>query len=179
MGKTKRSIKQDCLAISASRDFPEQIGQLPTGTYIIGEKETKTIPQQGAVYARVSSHDQKEDLQRQLQRLREYAKSNQLIRRKEVFEIASGLNGHRRKLTRLLADSSISFIIVEHRDRLTLFGFEYLQAALKATKRRIIVMNPVQCKDDLVQDMIDILTSFCARLYRQRSARNRKKKNAK
>lgn len=124
----------------------------------------------------MSSHDQREDLQKQLQRLRDYANKNKLIITKEVSEIASGMNMRRKKLLNLLKNKAIDFIIVEHRDRLTRFGYEYLQTALLSANREIIVINNSECKDDLVQDMIDILTSFCAKLYGQRSARNRKKK---
>lgn len=77
---------------------------------------------------------------------------------------------------RLLSDPEVTTIIVEHRDRLARFGFEYIEAALMAQGRKIIVMEPGKVKDDLVQDMIEVLTSFCARLYGKRSARNRVKK---
>lgn len=77
---------------------------------------------------------------------------------------------------RLLSDPEVTTIIVEHRDRLARFGFEYIEAALMAQGRKIIVMEPGEVKDDLVQDMIEVLTSFCARLYGKRSARNRVKK---
>ncbi|MGC9781533.1 MAG: recombinase family protein [Candidatus Heimdallarchaeota archaeon] len=74
--------------------FPEKIEQLPTGTYLIlREEEQASKQKKGAIYARVSSHDQKEDLQRQLQRLRDYANENNLLITKEVSEIASGMNG--------------------------------------------------------------------------------------
>jgi predicted site-specific integrase-resolvase len=95
---------------------------------------------------------------------------------KTVTEIGSGLNGRRRKLMRLLSDPEVTTIIVEHRDRLARFGFEYIETALMAQGRKIIVMEPGEVKDDLVQDMIEVLTSFCARLYGKRSARNRVKK---
>lgn len=123
--------------------FPEKIEQLPTGTYLIlREEEQKTSQQQqGALYARVSSHDQREDLQRQLQRLRDYANKNKLIITKEVSEIASGMNERRKKLLNLLKNKAIDFIIVEHRDRLTRFGYEYLQIALLSANREIIVIN--------------------------------------
>lgn len=77
---------------------------------------------------------------------------------------------------RLLSDPEVTTIIVEHRNRLARFGFEYIEAALMAQGRKIIVMEPGKVKDDLVQDMIEVLTSFCARLYGKRSARNRVKK---
>jgi len=74
---------------------------------------------------------------------------------------------------RLLMDSTVTGIVVEHRDRLARFGSEYLEAALAASGRRLIVVDSSEMNDDLVQDMIAVLTSFCARLYGRRSARNR------
>jgi putative resolvase len=56
------------------------------------------------------------------------------------------------------------------------FGFEYVEAALRAQGRRIAVVDSEEVKDDLVQDMIEVLTSFCARLYGRRSAKNKAKK---
>jgi predicted site-specific integrase-resolvase len=67
----------------------------------------------------------------------------------------------------------VGIIVVEHRDRLARFGSEYIEAALNATGRRLIVVDAGEMKDDMVQDMIDVLTSFCARLYGRRSAKNR------
>lgn len=73
----------------------------------------------------------------------------------------------------LLENPSVSIIVVEHRDRLARFGSDYIIASLKAANRVLEVVNETECKDDLVQDMMDVLTSFCARLYGKRSARNR------
>jgi predicted site-specific integrase-resolvase len=73
----------------------------------------------------------------------------------------------------LLSDKTISAIVVEHRDRFARFGSEYLEAALCAAGRQLIVVDPTEMNDDLAADMIAILTSFCARLYGRRSARNR------
>ncbi len=64
-------------------------------------------------------------------------------------------------------------------DQQTRFGFEYLETSLRATNRKIMVINETECNDDLVQDMIDVLTSFCARLYGRRSAKRRAKKALK
>ncbi|MGI8312265.1 IS607 family transposase [Saccharopolyspora hattusasensis] len=88
-------------------------------------------------------------------------------------EVGSGLNGNRPKLRKLLVDPRVSTIVVEHRDRLARFGVEHLESALAATGRRIVVLNPEEVKDDLVRDMVDVLTSMCARLYGRRSARKR------
>ena len=85
-----------------------------------------------------------------------------------VTEVGSGLNGRRPKLARLLADPQVTTIVVEHRDRLARFGIEQLQAALAAQRRRIVVADGGETTDDLVGDMIAVLTSFCARLYGRR-----------
>jgi putative resolvase len=130
-------------------------------------------PSTVALYARVSSHDQRRDLDRQLARLSRFAVESGLHVVESVAEVGSGLNGKRRKLLRLLSDAKVGAIVVEHRDRFARFGSEYLEAALAASGRRLIVVDPAEMNDDLVQDMIAILTRFCARLYGRRSARNR------
>ncbi len=157
-----------------SGNLPRPTEQLATGTILV--HEIPTITNNAVLYARVSSTSQKEDLIRQLQRLRDYAASNGLTIIKEVTEIGSGMNGKRKKMLDILKDPSASIIIVEHKDRLTRFGFEYISHALESCGREIRVINQTECVNDLVQDMIDVLTSFCARLYGQRSARNRAKR---
>jgi putative resolvase len=125
------------------------------------------------VYARVSSHDQRPDLDRQVARLVGWATDNGLSVDEVVTEVGSGMNAKRKKLARLLADSSAATLVVEHRDRLTRFGIEHIEAALSAQGRRIVVVDQGEVDDDLVRDMTEILTSFCARLYGRRGARNR------
>lgn len=158
-----RWFRADILPIPSTR--------LPTGTILVhpepqGERGV-------ALYARVSSGDQKKDLERQLARLVQYAAKKNLKVVEATSEIGSGLNGHRPKLLRLLRDKEIGAIVVEHRDRLARFGSDYIEAALAAAGRRLVVMDPTERKDDLVQDMVDVLTSFCARLYGKRAAKNR------
>src|ERR1700756_5714632 len=75
-----------------------------------------------------------------------------------------------------LANPKIQTIVVEHRERLMRFGAEYVEAALTAQERKLLVMESSEVNDDLVQDMIEVLTSFCARLYGRRSARHKAKK---
>ena len=128
------------------------------------------------MYARVSSSDQRVDLDRQAARLLEYATANKLVVTKTVMEVASGMNGRRPALRRLLADPSIHVIVVEHRDRLMRFGFEFVESALTAQGRRLMVMDEAELDDDLVRDMTEVLTSFCARLYGRRSAAARAKR---
>ncbi len=90
-----------------------------------------------------------------------------------VCEVGSGLNGKRPKLRRILPGPSATVITVEHRDRLARFGVEYLDAALAAQGRRVLVADAEETADDLVRDMIEVLSSMCARLYGRRGVRNR------
>jgi predicted site-specific integrase-resolvase len=82
-----------------------------------------------AVYARVSSADQKGDLDRQVARVTAWATAQQISVDKVVVEVGSALNGHRRKFLALLGFRSVQRIVVEHRDRFCRFGLEYVQAA--------------------------------------------------
>jgi putative resolvase len=83
------------------------------------------------------------------------------------------MNGHRQGLTRLLSNSDIKVVIVERRDRLAGFGFEYIEAALAAQGRKIVVVEAKEVDDDVVRDLHEVIVSMCARLYGKRSARHR------
>ena len=87
--------------------------------------------------------------------------------------VGSGMNGARARARRLLADPAASVIVVEYRDRLGRVNTELAEAALAAYGRRLVVLDDSEVTDDLVRDMIEVLRSFCARLYGRRSARNR------
>jgi predicted site-specific integrase-resolvase len=151
--------------------LPVRATQLETGTILVHPEP----PAKGgvALYARVSGSDQRADLERQLERLSLYAVRNGLQVTKAVSEVGSGLNGGRRKLMQLLADPDVSVIVVEHRDRLARFGSEYIEGAMAASGRRLVVVEDAEMGDDLVQDMVEVMTSLCARLYGRRSAKNR------
>jgi predicted site-specific integrase-resolvase len=125
-----------------------------------------------AVYARVSSADQKADLDRQVVRVTAWATDQQITVDKVVVEVGSALNGHRRQFLVLLRDQSVHRIVVEHRDRFCRFGSEYVRAALAAQGRDLVVVGAAEVDDDLVRDMTEILTSMCARLYGKRAAEN-------
>jgi putative resolvase len=88
-------------------------------------------------------------------------------------EVGSGMNGARAKVRRLLADPKVTVVVVEHRDRLGRMNTELVESALSAHGRRLVVLDTGDVDDDLVRDMVEVLTSFCARLYGRRSARNR------
>ncbi|GHJ39901.1 IS607 family transposase [Streptomyces sp. TS71-3] len=127
------------------------------------------------LYARVCSHDQKGDLERQVDRLARWAAAagHRVVRVES--EIASGMNGGRAKAKRLLADPAVQ-VVVEHKDRLGRMNVELVEAALSATGRRLVVLDDGEAEDDLVRDMVEVLTSFCARLYGRRSAKIRARK---
>lgn len=154
--------------------LPVPAEQMPTGTVIVHAELPKTIGV--ALYARVSSSDQKNDLDRQLARLTEFAVANKLSIVDAVKEVGSGMDGHRRGLLRLLRDPKAQTIIVEHRDRLMRFGFEYVESTLAAQGRSVMVMEPTELADDVVRDLHEVIVSMCARLYGKRSAKNRAKK---
>lgn len=162
--------------------MPVRCYQAPSGTIIVDVEGTAGDPGQpsasptrrgAALYARVSGHDQKPDLERQLARLRSYCRTTGLAVVREIKEIGCGLNGHRERLASLLSDAEVTTIVVEHRDRLMRFGADYVEAAMAASGRRLVVIDETEMKDDLVEDMIDVMTSFCARLYGRRSAGRR------
>ncbi|MDD2675904.1 MAG: IS607 family transposase [Methylacidiphilaceae bacterium] len=154
--------------------LPVPAEQLPTGTVIVHAEPTQ--PDGVALYARVSSADQKADLDRQLARLTEFALSKRLPIVKAVKEVGSGLNGHRKGMIGLLRDPKIGVILVEHRDRLMRFGFEYMEAALAAQSRSILVVEPDERTDDLTRDLHEVIVFLSARLYGKRSAQDRAKK---
>ncbi len=131
------------------------------------------------LYARVASADQQADLDRQVARLSAFAAEQGMRVAKVIGEVGSGLDGQRKGLLAALRSPDYRAVVVEHRDRLARFGSEYIEAALAAQGRRLIVVDAAEVKDDLVQDMIDVLTSMCARLYGRRSARQRAEKALK
>lgn len=154
--------------------LPVPAEQLPTGTVIVHAEVA--APSGVALYARVSSADQKADLDRQLARLMEYAVAHKLPIIDAVKEVGSGMNGHRKGMLRLLRNPEARTILVEHRDRLMRFGFEYVEAALAAQGRTLMVIEPEELADDIVRDLHEVIVSMCARLYGKRSAKHRAQK---
>ncbi|MGH8323524.1 MAG: IS607 family transposase [Steroidobacteraceae bacterium] len=145
--------------------------QLPTGTIIV--REPKSAATGAALYARVSSADQKDDVTRQMRRLRDYAAARGYQVVAEVTEIASGLNDERPKLKKMLTDARVGVVVVEHRDRLTRFGYGYIVTLLEHQGRRVEAVFPTDTGDGLVDDVVAVITSMAARLYGRRNAKRR------
>lgn len=146
--------------------------QLPSGTIIVNDPASNGSASI-AIYARVSSSDQKGDLQRQVQRLRDYCAANGYRIEKEVTEIASGLNDNRPKSIKRISDRSVGKIVVEHKDRATRFGINYIKAILESNGRQIEVINETDTKDELIDDFASIITSMAARIYGRRSSKRK------
>ena len=152
-----------------------------TGTIFIlnpfkNENNEDNLKNKVVLYARVSSSENKTNLESQLEKLRLFAsaKGYQIV--KEIKDIGSGLNDNRSKLNELFEKELNNFeiLLVEHKDRLTRFGFNYIDILLKSHNKKIEVINLVDNnKEELIQDFVSVITSFCARIYSQRiSKRN-------
>jgi len=149
--------------------------QAPSGTIIV-EAETKPPAREErvAIYARVSSAEHKENLERQVERLVQYCTVRGYQVAQITKEIASGVNDSRPKLLTLLKDRQTTRIVVEHKDRLTRFGFRYLETLLELQGRTIEVVNVAENdQEDLIADLVAIVYSFTARLYGQRRAKRK------
>jgi len=138
------------------------------------EQEPSSQIQKVAVYARVSSAENKPNLDSQASRLVAYCSAKGYQVTKVVKEIGSGVNDSRPKFLALLEDQSIRLIVVEHKDRGTRFGFRYIETLLRGQGRTIEVVNQADNgMEDLLADLTSIIYSFCARLYGQRRAKRK------
>ncbi len=147
--------------------------QLPSGTVIVEVSPTPPAirPQKVAVYARVSSAENRKNLEGQAERVAAFCAVKGWQVAKVVKECGSGINDQRPQFLALLADTSISHIVIEHKDRCSRFGVAYIQTLLKTQGRELVILNEAEeGQDDLMQDFVAIITSFCARLYGRRRA---------
>ena len=152
--------------------------QMDTGTILVLEDETeKPASMKTAVYARVSSAENRSNLDSQAERLVAYCAARGYQVAKVVKEIGSGINDSRPKFLALLADQGIGTIVIEHKDRGTRFGFRYIETLLDVQDRKIEVVNQAENNtEDLLADLTAIIYSFCARLYGQRRAKRKTEK---
>ena len=142
-------------------------------TILVEEEVERSAPRAArvAIYARVSEASNKSNLESQAERLVAYCAAKGYQVAKVVKEIGSGVNDSRPKLLALLEDQSLTLIVVEHKDRLTRFGFRYLETLLRGQGRAIEVINLAENgTEDLLADLTSIIYSFCAQLYGKQSA---------
>lgn len=144
--------------------------------HIVVPQPKPTHHNKAAVYARVSTPKQKEDLDRQAKRLVEFANAQGLEVVSITKEVASGVNDTRPKLTKLLESDGWGVLVVEHKDRLSRVGYNWFEVLLNKQGRAIKVANRAEEeKADLLEDFVAIIYSFAARLYGLRAAQNKAK----
>lgn len=130
-------------------------------------------------YARVSSHDQKDDLERQKQVLELYCAGNAWTF-DVIADLGSGMNYRKKGLKKLLdgvMDGTVGRLVITHKDRLLRFGAELVFALCEAKQVEIVILNKGEeptFEEDLAKDVLEIITVFSARLYGSRSRKNQK-----
>ena len=166
-GRTYRTI-WDWIAKGLVKTEKDATGH----TWIVEDDANPKKELDVVVYARVSSSENKGNLDTQAERLISYCNAKGYKVKKVVKEIGSGLNDNRPKLEKILLDKGIDIIVVEHKDRLARFGLNYIQKLLELDGRKIEIVNNIEGeKEDLIQDFISIITSFCARIYGNRRSK--------
>jgi len=149
--------------------------QLPSGTIVVNENPISSNV--CVLYSRVSSSQNKNNLESQADRLYQYAIAKGYQVYKNIKEIGSGVNDARPKLIDILKDNNYSILVVEHKDRLTRFGFNYIETLFKSIGKSIEVINLSEDnKSDLLEDLTSIITSFCARIYGLRRCKRKTEK---
>jgi putative resolvase len=145
----------------------------------LSEKTPSNSKKKTIVYARVSGHDQKEDLKRQVELLSSFCVAHgwsfEIIQ-----DLGSGLNYNKKGLKKLIQSiclRNIERIVLTHKDRLLRFGAELIFTLCEQFGVEVVLMNKSQessFEDDLVNDVLEIITVFSARLYGARSRKNKK-----
>lgn len=145
--------------------------QLPTGTVVVDEIANSDKEEYTVVYARVSPSENKSNLNSQADRLVQYCVANGWTVNEIVKECASGLNDERPKLCKILKDKKATRLVIEHKDRLTRFGFNYIKTLFDTCN--IVIVNECEDNQDLFEDFVSLVTSFCARIYGKRRTKRK------
>ena len=155
--------------------------KLKSGTIIIPD-DIQNIKQEFIVtYARINSSDlknsaakNKSNLESQSKRLIDFCNARGWQTHLNIKEIGSGLDDNRKKLELVLKEAKATKLIVEHKDRLALFGVNYIKILCNIIGCELVIINNVETdKEDLIQDFVSVITSFCARLYGQRISKHK------
>ena len=151
--------------------------RLPSGAIIVPDDKVKSRAEFVVTYARVSSSENKDNLQSQSERLISFCNAKGWQTNLNIKEVGSGLNENRKKLEKVLREGRATKIVVEHKDRLCRFGFTYINLLCKHIGCELVVVNEVISeKEDLIQDFVSVITSFCARIYGQRRCKRKTEK---
>ena len=153
--------------------LPVKAVQLKTGTILVKEDTEENIVDRTVVYCRVSNNSRKKELEYQVERCSSFCATKGWTLNSIYKEVASGMNDNRKRFWIMLS-SKPTRIVVENKDRLTRFGFEYLKRLLKEQNCELVVINETKEDDkELLKDLTSVIYSFCARLYGMRRAKNK------
>ena len=171
----KGLLKPDELTKGKARRYRIESLRNINRNIIFTKDDLKTI-----AYARVSSHDQKEDLNRQVQLLELYCTKHG-YKYEVIQDIGSGMNYYKKGLTKLIdliLDNQVQRLILTHKDRLLRFGAELVFSICEAKNVEVIIINQgdetPSFEEELAKDVLEIITIFSARLYGSRSKKNKK-----
>jgi putative resolvase len=157
--------------------LPHPARQTETGMVIVDFNPaplTVSKKDKAAIYARVSAAEDRSNLDDQAERLTQYAIAKGYTIVRVVKEVGSGLNDNRKKLEGLLMSFDYDILIVERKDRLARFGTHYLDIVLSRCGVTLEIVNLAENgRDELMEDLISILSSFSSRLYRQKRAKRK------
>ena len=146
--------------------FTNQYGRVYLKNPKYQKKENLESDNKVILYARVSSSTNKGSLDGQIERLRNYASTKGYKIVGEYKEVASGLNDNRRIFNQILERDDYNILLSEHRDRITRFGYHYLERLLNRLNIKLEVINEIETKDkEIIDDFIFIITSFCDKIY--------------
>lgn len=149
--------------------------KLPSGTIIVEEglslKKSYVV-----VYARVSSSENKDNLKSQSERLVNFCNAKGWEVSEIVEEIGSGVNDKRKKLNKIFKEGKATKIVIEHKDRLSRFGTNFIENLLTHMNCDLVILNPSEGKEDLMQDFVSIVTSFCSKIYGLRRSKRKTEK---
>lgn len=147
--------------------------RLPTGVIVVPDREVAK-QEHTVVYARESSSDRKQYLKTQAERVVAFCHAKGWAVTEVIQETGSGLNDRRKKLLTVLKERKATRLVVEHQDRLARFGVEYIKTALDSFGCELVVINPIaDVQQDIMQDFVDIVTCFCARIYGNRRSKRK------
>lgn len=128
--------------------------------------ENKSLSNKVILYARISSTTNKDSLDSQIERLRNYAAAKGYEIVDEYKEIDSGLNDNRKYFSQILNRDDYGILLAEHKDRVTRFGYHYIENLLNRLNIKLEIINNIENKDkEIVDDFISIITSFCGEIY--------------
>lgn len=176
LGVTTRTIKNHL-----ARGFYSSAFKLPSGQWRIPYEEyLNTINgdsgvTKAAVYCRISSTKDR-SIEDQVHKCKDWCHQSGIEVVATYTDIASGLNEKRKGLMKMMKDAEdgpFNAIVILHKDRITRFGFSYISAYFNCHKVKTIIINDDEIKDDYVNDLVSIMTSFCAKIYGRRSSRTK------